>query len=68
MDPATPARELRRILAMLENLIATLPEVRRPPLADQLRMVARSIERDYPDAEDRENAAAADPQGLGHVD
>jgi len=59
---------VRRLRAMLENLIATLPEIRRPPLEAQLRMVERSVERDFPDEEDRANAAAADPQGLGHVE
>jgi uncharacterized membrane protein len=59
---------VRGLRAMLENLIATLPEIGKQPLEDQLRMLARSIERDFPDTEDRENAAAADPQGLGHVE
>lgn len=59
---------VRRLRALLENLIASLPESHRPPLAVQLRMLERSVERDFPDAEDRENAAFADPQGLGHVE
>jgi uncharacterized membrane protein len=58
---------VRRLRAMLENLIATLPPIRRLPLEDQLRMVERSVDRDFPDEEDRRSAAAADPQGLGHV-
>jgi uncharacterized membrane protein len=58
---------VRRLRAMLENLLASLPADRRPPLEMQLRMLARSVERDFPDAEDREGATAADPQGLGHV-
>jgi len=57
----------RRLRAMLQNLITTLPGVRRQPLEEQLRMLERSIERDFPDLEDRAKAAAADPQGLGHV-
>ena len=59
---------MRRLRAMLENLIASLPEDRRPPLEVQLRMLDRSVERDFPDAEDRESAAYADPQGIGHVE
>jgi uncharacterized membrane protein len=59
---------VRRLRAMLENLIASLPASHRPPLEVQLRMLARSVERDFPDAEDRESAAFADPQGLGHVE
>jgi uncharacterized membrane protein len=59
---------VRRLRAMLENLIASLPADRRPPLEVQLRMLERSVQRDFPDAEDRESAAFADPQGLGHVE
>jgi uncharacterized membrane protein len=59
---------VRRLRAMIENLMASLPEDRRPPLEVQLRMLERSVERDFPDAEDRESAAYADPQGLGHVE
>jgi uncharacterized membrane protein len=59
---------VRRLRAMLENLIASLPADRRGPVEVQLRMLQRSVERDFPDAEDRESAAFADPQGLGHVE
>jgi uncharacterized membrane protein len=59
---------VRRLRAMLENLMASLPADRRSPLEVQLRMLARSVERDFPDAEDRASAAYADPQGLGHVE
>jgi hypothetical protein len=31
-------------------------------------MLARSVERDFPDPEDRESAAFADAQGLGAVE
>jgi uncharacterized membrane protein len=55
----------RRLRAMLQNLVVTLPESRRAALEEQLRLVERSVERDYPDAEDRESAAVADSQGLG---
>ncbi len=41
---------VRRLRAMLENLIASLPEIRRPALEAQLRMVDRSVGRDFPDA------------------
>jgi hypothetical protein len=53
---------------MLENLIASLPADRRPPLEVQMRMLERAVERAFPDAEDRASAAYADPQGLGHVE
>jgi uncharacterized membrane protein len=57
---------VRRLRAMLENLIASLPTDRRPALEVQLRMLERSVERNFPDVEDRERAAFADPQGLEH--
>jgi uncharacterized membrane protein len=59
---------VRRLRAMLENLIASLPPLRLPPLEVQMRMLERAVQRDFPDAEDRESAGAADPQGLGHVE
>jgi uncharacterized membrane protein len=59
---------VRRLRAMLENLIASLPADRRPPLEVQMRMLARAVERAFPDAEDRASATYADPQGLGHVE
>jgi uncharacterized membrane protein len=59
---------VRRLRALLENLSASLPESHRPPLEVQLCMLERSVERGFPDAEDRANAAFADPQGLGHVE
>ena len=58
---------MRRLRAMLENLLAGLPDERHAPLQTQLRMLERSIQRDFPDAEDRAAASAADPQGVGHV-
>lgn len=59
---------VRRLRAMLENLIASLPADRRPPLLAQMHMLERAVERAFPDVEDRESAAFADPQGLGHVE
>ena len=58
---------VRRLRAMLEDLIANLPDVRRPPLEVQLRLLDRAVARSFPDAEDLEVARAADPQGLGHL-
>ena len=58
---------VRRLRAMLEDLIANLPEIRRPPLELQLRVLGRAVARNFPDAEDLEIAGTADPQGLGHV-
>jgi uncharacterized membrane protein len=59
---------VRRLRAMLENLAASLPADRHPPLEIQLRMLQRSIERNFPDAEDRASAALGDSQGRGDVE
>jgi uncharacterized membrane protein len=58
---------VRRLRAMLEALIAGLPEIRRPPLEVQLGILGRAVARSFPDAEDLEKASASDPQGLGHM-
>jgi len=63
----TSLQVVRRLRAMLEELMASLPSVRRPPLEVQLRVLGRAVARNFPDAEDLESAGAADPQGLGHV-
>lgn len=65
---ATSLQVVRRLRAMLENLIESLPSARRPPLELQLRVLDRAVKRSFPDAEDREAAGAADAQGLGHVE
>jgi uncharacterized membrane protein len=65
---ATSLQVVRRLRAMLENLIESLPSARRPHLEVQLRVLDRAVRRSFPDAEDREAAGAADPQGLGHVE
>jgi uncharacterized membrane protein len=64
---ASSLQVVRRLRAMLEDLIANLPEVRRRPLEVQLRVLDRAVARSFPDAEDLERAEAADPQGLGHL-
>ncbi|MFI5215035.1 MAG: DUF2254 domain-containing protein [Candidatus Limnocylindria bacterium] len=58
---------VRRLRALLEDLMTGLPAIRRPPLEAQLRILGHAVARNFPDAEDREMASAADPQGLGHV-
>ena len=50
---------------MLEDLIAALPEQRRPPLQAELRRLQRSSERAFSDPEDRARAEQGDSQGLG---
>jgi uncharacterized membrane protein len=64
---ASSLQVVRRLRAMLEDLIASLPDVRRPPLEAQLRILDRTVARNFSDPEDLAVARAADPQGLGHL-
>ena len=56
---------VRRMRAMLQNLIATLPELRRPALRLELELLDRAIEKLFDFEEDRQLAGIADSQGLG---
>jgi uncharacterized membrane protein len=55
----------RRLRAMLENLIQTLPEERAPILRDELQLLHRAAERLFPEPEDRALAKGSDFQGVG---
>jgi uncharacterized membrane protein len=55
----------RRMRAMLENLIQTLPEKRTELLRRELKLLHRSVERFFPEAEDRALADVSDAQGMG---
>ncbi len=55
----------RRLRAMLENLIQTLPENRHLALRQQLDLLDRTIDRIYAFPEDAKVARIADSQGLG---
>ena len=50
---------VRRLRAMLEGLIASLPGDRRPPLEIQPRILGHAAARNFPDAADLESAGAA---------
>lgn len=56
---------VRRLRAMIENLIKTLPEHRHAALREQLMLLDREIERIYTVPEDLALARIADSQGLG---
>ena len=58
----------RRLRAMLENLIQTLPESRAPPLRQELTLLHRSAERFFTEPEDRAVAEVSDSQGVGGKD
>ena len=55
----------RRLRAMLENLIETLPERRAPVLRRELALLTTSSKRSFPDLADQNLAEAADLQGIG---
>jgi len=55
----------RRLRAMLEHLIATLPEARWPALQQELAMLNCAVARKFPDEEDRKRAGVGDYQGVG---
>lgn len=55
----------RRMLAMLDNLLVTLPELRHPPLIKERELLTRMISKVYLLPEDAEIARIPDTQGLG---
>jgi uncharacterized membrane protein len=55
----------RRLRAMLENLIQTLPESRTALLRQELTLLHRSAERFFAEPEDRVLAEISDFQGVG---
>jgi uncharacterized membrane protein len=55
----------KRLRAMLDNLIATLPEGRAAPLRNELKLLNQSIDRFFAEPEDRLLANISDPQGVG---
>jgi uncharacterized membrane protein len=55
----------RRLRAMIENLIETLPKHRHAALRQELMLLDREVERWFIYAEDRALARVGDSQGLG---
>jgi len=56
---------VRRLRAMIENLVQTLPQHRHPALRSQLGLLDREIAKNFPYAEEQALARIADSQGLG---
>jgi uncharacterized membrane protein len=56
---------VRRLRAVIDNLVATLPEGRRPALRQELELLDRTIEKLYILPEDMALARISDTQGLG---
>jgi len=55
----------RRMRAMLENLIESVPPQRAAPLRAELELLSRGVERDFRDPEDRIRASSGDTLGVG---
>jgi uncharacterized membrane protein len=62
---ATSIQVNRRLRAMLEDLIQTLPEERVPLLRRELLLLQRSAARHFTEPEDRALADVSDAQGVG---
>jgi uncharacterized membrane protein len=56
---------IRRLRAMLENLIETLPDIRAPLLYRELSLLEGSSKRTFPDLDDQMLAGISDLQGMG---
>ena len=56
---------VRRLRAMIENLIETLPQHRHAALRQELVLLDREVDRCFIHAEDRALARVGDSQGLG---
>jgi uncharacterized membrane protein len=55
----------RRMRAMIENLLHTVPEFRREPLRRELELLRKSAVRAFAEPEDQAMAAVSDSQGVG---
>ncbi len=62
---ASSMQVARRLQAMIEHLLQVLPEARKAALREELSLLQRSIQRAFPDEEDRVHAQIGDFQGLG---
>jgi uncharacterized membrane protein len=62
---ASSMQVARRLQAMLDHLLQVLPESRRAALQQELSLLQRSIQRSFPDEEDRARAQVGDFQGIG---
>jgi len=56
---------VRRLRAMIETLLAVLPEKRHPAIREQLQLLDRTVERSFADPADRVYAGIGDHQGMG---
>jgi uncharacterized membrane protein len=62
---ATSVQVMRRMRALMSDLIAALPEERRPALEHQRERLDRAIALSFEDEEEKLDASMEDRQGLG---
>jgi uncharacterized membrane protein len=62
---ATSVQVMRRMHALVGDLIAAAPPLRRPSLAHWQAQLRRSVAAHFDDADERERALTEDAQGLG---
>jgi uncharacterized membrane protein len=55
----------RRLQAMFERLLESVPPQRAREIGEQMTMLRKTVERTYTDVQDREMAICADLQGFG---
>jgi hypothetical protein len=56
---------MRRMRALIHDLLADLPQQRRPALEHQLERLNSTMARSFVDEEAKEDASVEDRQGLG---
>ena len=62
---ATSVQVMRRLNALVGELIARVPEERRPAIRYWQRRLESTVARSFPDGEERMEASKEDRQGLG---
>jgi uncharacterized membrane protein len=62
---ADSVQVMRRMRALISDLIAVVPDERRPALEHWQQRLLTTIAGHFPDPEDRADASAEDRQGLG---
>jgi uncharacterized membrane protein len=62
---ATSVQVMRRMKALMNQLISLLPEERRPALRHWRDRLQSTVEQTYSDAQDKLDASDEDAQGLG---
>jgi uncharacterized membrane protein len=63
---ATSVQVIRRMNALISDLILALPQERHPPLQQYKQKLKATIANAFENAEDRRQASIEDRQGLGH--